>query len=56
MESDLADYNTKNAGIEPFTILYFSSVEPFSTGTNITAKGNSKAGRIRRVSWKFREN
>jgi hypothetical protein len=51
--SFLGDYNTKNAGIEPFAILYFSSVDAFTTGSNIIAKGNNKQGKVRRVNTEY---
>ena len=51
--SFLGDYNTKNVGIEPCTILYFTSVTPFTTGNTIVAKGNSKTGRVRRVNTEY---
>ena len=51
--SFIADYNPKYSGIEPTTVLYFSNVSNIIVGDAISALGNSKQGRVRRVNAEY---
>lgn len=51
--SFIADYNPKYSAIEPTTILYFSNVNNIITGDTISALGNGKRGRVRRVNAEY---
>ena len=51
--SIIGDYNTKNKTIEPCTILFFSNVSGLDVANTITAIGNAKSGKVRRVNSEY---
>lgn len=48
--SFLADYNTRTKGLEPCTVLYFSTVSDFNVGDTITSLTSTKIGVVRRIN------